>query len=80
MLGVGIPLFFLELAAGQAIRQGSIGVWRSISPRLAGIGYSSCVVRNLALKPVEYGFFCEDQVLGNNKEMGYFFVYIVNVI
>lgn len=46
MLVVGIPLFFLELAAGQAIRQGSIGVWRFISPRLAGIGYSSCVVRN----------------------------------
>lgn len=45
MLVVGIPLFFLELAAGQAIRQGSIGVWRYISPRLAGIGYSSCVVR-----------------------------------
>ncbi|XP_029954171.1 sodium-dependent neutral amino acid transporter B(0)AT2-like [Salarias fasciatus] len=44
MLLVGIPLFFLELAAGQAIRQGSIGVWKSISPRLAGIGYSSCVV------------------------------------
>lgn len=44
MLVVGIPLFFLELAAGQAIRQGSIGVWKSISPKLAGIGYSSCVV------------------------------------
>ncbi|XP_017157221.1 sodium-dependent neutral amino acid transporter B(0)AT2-like [Poecilia reticulata] len=44
MLVVGIPLFFLELAAGQDIRQGSIGVWKSISPRLAGIGYSSCVV------------------------------------
>ncbi|XP_050922118.1 LOW QUALITY PROTEIN: sodium-dependent neutral amino acid transporter B(0)AT2-like [Lates calcarifer] len=44
MMIVGIPLFFLELAAGQAIRQGSIGVWRYISPRLAGIGYSSCVV------------------------------------
>lgn len=44
MLLVGIPLFFLELAAGQAIRQGSIGVWRYISPRLSGIGYSSCVV------------------------------------
>ncbi|KAM4624164.1 sodium-dependent neutral amino acid transporter B(0)AT2-like isoform 1-T3 [Polymixia lowei] len=44
MLVVGIPLFFLELAAGQSIRQGSIGVWKSISPSLAGIGYSSCVV------------------------------------
>ncbi|XP_015818946.1 sodium-dependent neutral amino acid transporter B(0)AT2 isoform X1 [Nothobranchius furzeri] len=44
MLIVGIPLFFLELAAGQAIRQGSIGVWKYISPKLSGIGYSSCVV------------------------------------
>ncbi|XP_061823544.1 sodium-dependent neutral amino acid transporter B(0)AT2-like isoform X2 [Nerophis lumbriciformis] len=44
MLVVGTPLFFLELAAGQAIRQGSIGVWKYISPRLVGIGYSSCVV------------------------------------
>lgn len=44
MLVIGIPLFFLELAAGQAIRQGSIGVWKFISPKLAGIGYSSCVV------------------------------------
>uniref|UniRef100_UPI0037E6F7C5 sodium-dependent neutral amino acid transporter B(0)AT2-like isoform X2 n=1 Tax=Semicossyphus pulcher TaxID=241346 RepID=UPI0037E6F7C5 len=44
MLLVGIPLFFLELAAGQAIRQGSIGVWKYISPKLEGIGYSSCVV------------------------------------
>ncbi|XP_057682878.1 sodium-dependent neutral amino acid transporter B(0)AT2-like isoform X1 [Corythoichthys intestinalis] len=44
LLIVGIPLFFMELAAGQAIRQGSIGVWKYISPRLVGIGYSSCVV------------------------------------
>ncbi|KAI4903495.1 hypothetical protein NFI96_030469 [Prochilodus magdalenae] len=44
MLLVGVPLFFLELAAGQSIRQGSIGVWRHISPKLVGIGYSSCVV------------------------------------
>ncbi|XP_025052238.1 orphan sodium- and chloride-dependent neurotransmitter transporter NTT5 [Alligator sinensis] len=41
---IGIPLFFLELAAGQSIRQGSIGVWKHISPRLAGIGFASCVV------------------------------------
>ncbi|XP_049336248.1 solute carrier family 6 member 16b isoform X1 [Astyanax mexicanus] len=44
MLVVGVPLFFLELAVGQSIRQGSIGVWRHISPKLVGIGYSSCVV------------------------------------
>ena len=41
---VGVPLFFMELAAGQSIRQGSIGVWKHISPKLAGIGYSSCMV------------------------------------
>ncbi|KAK2820215.1 hypothetical protein Q5P01_023174 [Channa striata] len=44
MLVVGIPLLFLELAAGQAFRQGSIGAWKCISPRLAGIGYASCLV------------------------------------
>ncbi|XP_044188014.1 sodium-dependent neutral amino acid transporter B(0)AT2 isoform X1 [Thunnus albacares] len=44
LLVVGVPLFFMELAAGQSIRQGSIGVWKQISPKLAGIGYSSCMV------------------------------------
>ncbi|XP_026206391.1 sodium-dependent neutral amino acid transporter B(0)AT2 [Anabas testudineus] len=44
LLTVGVPLFFMELAAGQSIRQGSIGVWKHISPKLAGIGYSSCIV------------------------------------
>uniref|UniRef100_A0A8C5S9Y3 Transporter n=1 Tax=Laticauda laticaudata TaxID=8630 RepID=A0A8C5S9Y3_LATLA len=41
---IGIPFFFLELAAGQIIRQGSIGVWKHISPCLIGIGFASCVV------------------------------------
>ncbi|KAM3863844.1 sodium-dependent neutral amino acid transporter B(0)AT2 [Diretmus argenteus] len=44
LLVVGVPLFFMELAAGQCIRQGSIGVWKHISPKLVGIGYSSCMV------------------------------------
>ncbi|XP_053116463.1 orphan sodium- and chloride-dependent neurotransmitter transporter NTT5 [Hemicordylus capensis] len=44
LLVIGIPLFFLELAAGQSIRQGSIGVWKYINPRLVGIGFASCVV------------------------------------
>ncbi|XP_037544447.1 sodium-dependent neutral amino acid transporter SLC6A17 [Nematolebias whitei] len=44
LLLVGVPLFFMELAAGQSIRQGSIGVWKHISPKLVGIGYSSIVV------------------------------------
>ncbi|XP_022529866.2 sodium-dependent neutral amino acid transporter B(0)AT2 [Astyanax mexicanus] len=41
---IGIPLFFLELAVGQRIRRGSIGVWNYISPRLAGIGFASVLV------------------------------------
>ncbi|XP_074126985.1 sodium-dependent neutral amino acid transporter B(0)AT2 isoform X1 [Sminthopsis crassicaudata] len=44
LLIIGIPLFFLELAVGQKIRKGSIGVWNFISPKLVGIGYASCVV------------------------------------
>ena len=41
---IGIPLFFLELAVGQRIRRGSIGVWHYVCPRLGGIGVSSCIV------------------------------------
>lgn len=47
---IGIPLFFLELAVGQRIRRGSIGVWNYISPRLGGIGFASCVV-SVAVAP-----------------------------
>ncbi|XP_078093576.1 sodium-dependent neutral amino acid transporter B(0)AT2-like [Mustelus asterias] len=47
LVSMGIPLFFLELAAGQSIRQGSIGVWKHINPRLSGIGFSSCMVCSL---------------------------------
>ncbi|XP_064296589.1 orphan sodium- and chloride-dependent neurotransmitter transporter NTT5 [Phalacrocorax carbo] len=41
---LGIPLLFLELVAGQCLHQGSVNVWRSISPRLAGIGLASCLI------------------------------------
>ncbi|KAI2661681.1 Sodium-dependent neutral amino acid transporter SLC6A17 [Labeo rohita] len=41
---IGIPLFFLELAVGQRIRRGSIGVWNYVYPRLGGIGVSSLMV------------------------------------
>ncbi|KAG8512348.1 Sodium-dependent neutral amino acid transporter B(0)AT3, partial [Galemys pyrenaicus] len=34
----GIPLFHLELAIGQRLRRGSIGVWTAISPYLGGVG------------------------------------------
>ncbi|XP_037096338.1 sodium-dependent neutral amino acid transporter SLC6A17 [Syngnathus acus] len=41
---IGIPLFFLELAVGQRIRRGSIGVWNYVYPLLGGIGVSSLMV------------------------------------
>ncbi|XP_008160272.2 inactive sodium-dependent neutral amino acid transporter B(0)AT3 [Eptesicus fuscus] len=34
----GIPLFHIELAIGQRLRRGSIGVWKAISPYLGGVG------------------------------------------
>ncbi|XP_074542591.1 inactive sodium-dependent neutral amino acid transporter B(0)AT3 [Halichoeres trimaculatus] len=40
----GLPLLYLELAIGQRLRQGSIGVWNSISPWLGGVGVASMVV------------------------------------
>uniref|UniRef100_A0A8C4E021 Transporter n=1 Tax=Dicentrarchus labrax TaxID=13489 RepID=A0A8C4E021_DICLA len=44
LLIIGIPLFFLELAVGQKIRRGSIGVWNYVCPSLGGIGMSSLMV------------------------------------
>ncbi|KAF3853432.1 hypothetical protein F7725_014120 [Dissostichus mawsoni] len=41
--GGGDPPVLPGAGRGQAIRQGSIGVWKFISPWLAGIGHSSCV-------------------------------------
>lgn len=40
----GIPLFYLELAIGQKLRKGSIGVWNQIHPFLGGVGISSTVI------------------------------------
>ncbi|XP_076016767.1 sodium-dependent neutral amino acid transporter B(0)AT3-like [Genypterus blacodes] len=40
----GLPLLFMELAIGQRIRMGSIGVWHSISPFLGGLGVASLLV------------------------------------
>ncbi|XP_045421897.1 inactive sodium-dependent neutral amino acid transporter B(0)AT3 [Lemur catta] len=34
----GIPLFLLELAIGQRLQRGSMGVWTAISPYLSGVG------------------------------------------
>ncbi|XP_050628358.1 orphan sodium- and chloride-dependent neurotransmitter transporter NTT5 isoform X2 [Macaca thibetana thibetana] len=41
---VGIPLVFLEMAAGQSMRQGGMGVWKIIAPWIGGVGYSSFMV------------------------------------
>ncbi|KAG5684894.1 hypothetical protein PVAND_014104 [Polypedilum vanderplanki] len=40
----GLPIFYLELAIGQRLRKGAIGVWNEISPYLGGIGISSAIV------------------------------------
>ncbi|KAJ8268282.1 hypothetical protein COCON_G00134540 [Conger conger] len=39
----GVPLFYMELAIGQKMRQGSIGAWSAISPYLGGVGIASVV-------------------------------------
>lgn len=66
LLVVGVPLFFMELAAGQSIRQGSIGVWKHISPKLAGIGYSSCMVR-IYISRISFFYTLDYLLLGANK-------------
>ncbi|KAK6491670.1 sodium- and chloride-dependent transporter XTRP3-like [Huso huso] len=40
----GLPLFYLELAIGQCMRQGSIGAWSAINPYMGGVGIASVVV------------------------------------
>uniref|UniRef100_A0A8C4SSU3 Transporter n=1 Tax=Erpetoichthys calabaricus TaxID=27687 RepID=A0A8C4SSU3_ERPCA len=44
LLVEGVPLFYMELAVGQQMRQGSIGAWTAISPYLTGVGIASVVV------------------------------------
>ncbi len=34
----GMPILLLEIAIGQRLRKGSVGVWRAINPYLTGIG------------------------------------------
>ncbi|XP_062322228.1 solute carrier family 6 member 19b [Osmerus eperlanus] len=40
----GIPLLHLEFAIGQRLRKGSLGVWSTIHPCLAGVGIASMCV------------------------------------
>ena len=55
LLLLGVPLLFLEMAAGQRTRQGTIGVWKVISPWIGGVGYTSFMVRSPGLpRPTLY--------------------------
>uniref|UniRef100_A0AAQ5ZZV5 Transporter n=1 Tax=Amphiprion ocellaris TaxID=80972 RepID=A0AAQ5ZZV5_AMPOC len=40
----GLPLLHMELAIGQRLRLGSVGVWNSISPYMGGVGVASMMV------------------------------------
>uniref|UniRef100_H2YP62 Transporter n=1 Tax=Ciona savignyi TaxID=51511 RepID=H2YP62_CIOSA len=40
----GIPLFYMEIAIGQRLRRGSVGVWNHIHRYLGGVGIASMVV------------------------------------
>uniref|UniRef100_A0A2K5E111 Transporter n=1 Tax=Aotus nancymaae TaxID=37293 RepID=A0A2K5E111_AOTNA len=43
----GIPLFHVELAIGQRLRKGSIGVWTAVSPYLSGLGLGCVMLSSL---------------------------------
>lgn len=46
LLGIGIPLLFLEMAVGQRAQQSSADMWKNLSPWFGGVGYSMVMVRN----------------------------------
>jgi len=46
----GLPIFFLELAIGQRLRKGAIGVWNHVSPFFRrGGDLIRCISFNVAL-------------------------------
>ncbi|EDV26056.1 uncharacterized protein TRIADDRAFT_37600 [Trichoplax adhaerens] len=44
----GIPIFHLELAIGQRLRNGPVGSWNLISPKLKGVGVAGLLVSIVA--------------------------------
>lgn len=42
----GVPLLHLEFAIGQRLRKGSVGVWRTISPYMTGVGELKFITTN----------------------------------
>ena len=43
---LGIPLFYLELSLGQAVRKGPVIAWYKVAPNLSGIGVSALIVNS----------------------------------
>ncbi len=41
---LGIPLFYLEVALGQAVMKGPVKAWFSVSKNLGGIGVCALIV------------------------------------
>ena len=39
----GMPMLYLELAIGQKMRLGSLGVWNKVHPLMGGVGLASAV-------------------------------------
>lgn len=39
----GMPLLYLELAIGQKLQRGSVGVWNIVHPLMGGVGLASAV-------------------------------------
>lgn len=56
----GLPLLYMELAIGQRLRMGSVGVWNSISPYLAGLGEQVCQLWNHSGKKDVKNWKCSD--------------------
>lgn len=44
LIFLGIPIFALEIAVGQALRKGSIEAWNIISPYMGGVGQAGVIV------------------------------------
>ncbi|TNN78384.1 Solute carrier family 40 member 1 [Liparis tanakae] len=61
----GLPLLHMELAIGQRLRMGSVGVWNSISPYLGGLGYVSECEKS---SPVNYFWYRETLNITPNIE------------
>lgn len=70
----GIPIFFLEIALGQFMQQGVIGIW-DIYPVMRGLGYASTVIAFLCncyyIMVLVWGvfYFVRTALSGNEQEL-----------